>query len=629
MSWGTLLWLGVSVLVGIGAAVWSYARLPVRVPRAWLYTLGTLRAASVAALIFLLAEPLYTRLIQQEAPPLVVLLADNSKSLFWGGQLTLPDYRAALAQLATELRKAGFEVRRYSFDRGLKPADSLKGDGDVSWLSYAIQEVLEREPQATALLVVSDGQETGERTASVPARVPIWTIATGPLAPPQDAAIEEVLLPPWVSEGQPIQLEVRVRPSALPSTLTLTWAGGRHQVPVAPQQNRVVLSLPAWPKGLHRFVLTLSAAGDPNPSNNTREEAVWVRPMRPRIYLWAGEITADVAFLRRVLERIGPVQVIAARKPTGYTYPPDSIVWRERALHVLYNFPARAEDLPWARQIAQENLFFFVVAGATLEIDTLFWSMAGWQKPSLLRAHPVPRGPVIYLHQEGLRPTAQTLDIGWGQPVAYRYFQGNRLVAGLMGEGWWALRAFPDLTRQWDSLVTALLGQGLAFQEARLTFFPERNRVLQGEVVHWQGWLPPGTTLRIGQQFVPLQPSSEGFYQAFWQADSVGTFLYTLLQGEKVLFTGLLTVEAPARELARLGRDTLYLRYLAALTAGQAYNWEDWPTLPTRLREAFPPRRLVSSRREVLPFHEWQVWLVVLLTLFSLEWLLRRYVGLY
>jgi len=594
-----------------------------------LYTLGTLRAAAVAALTFLLAEPLYTRLVQQEAPPLVVLLADNSKSLFWGGQLTLPAYQEVLAKLATELREAGFEVRRYSFDRGLKPADSLKGDGEVSWLSYAIQEVLEREPQATALLVVSDGQETGERTASVPARVPIWTIAAGPLAPPQDAAIEEVLLPPWISEGQPIQLEVRVRPFALPSTLTLTWAGGHHQVPIAPQQNRVVLSLPAWPKGLHRFVLTLSAAGDPNPSNNTREEAVWVRPTRPRIYLWAGEITADVAFLRRVLERIGPVQVIAARKPTGYTHAPDSIAWQERALHVLYNFPARPEDLPWARRIAQENLFFFVVAGATLEIDTVFWPTAGWQKPGLLQAHPVPRGPVVYLRQEGLRPTAQTLDIGWGRPVAYRYFQGNRLVAGLIGEGWWALRAFPDLTQQWDSLVTALLAQGLTFQEARLTFFPERNRVLQGEVVRWQGWLPPGTTLRIGHQLVPLQPSSEGLYQAFWQADSVGTFLYTLSQGEKVLFTGLLTVEAPARELARLGRDTLYLRYLAALTAGQAYTWEDGPTLPTRLREAFPVRRLVSSRREVLPFHEWQVWLVVLLALFSLEWLLRRYVGLY
>lgn len=629
MSPSHLVWLTVALLIGVGAALWSYARLPVRVPRPWRYVLGALRAAAVAALTFLLAEPLYTRLIQREAPPRLVLLADNSQSLFWGGSLTPTAYREGLQQLATQLKKAGFEVAVYGFDRSLKPADSLKGDGQASWLSQAIQEVLAQEENPTALLVVSDGQETGEKTAPVPVQVPIWTIAAGPVAPPQDAAIEEVLLPPWVSEGQPVQLEVRVRPSARPATLTLTWSSGREQVPLSPQQNKVAMRLPALPKGLHRLTFTLAASGDPNPYNNTREEALWVRPKRPLIYLWAGEITADVGFLRRVLERIGPVQLVAARKPTGYTQAPDSIAWKEPALHVLYNFPARAEDLPWARRIAQENLFFFVVAGATLEADSLFWPAAGWQKPGLLSAYPMPRGPVLYLRQEGLHPTAQPIDIGWGRPIAYRYFRGNRFVAGLLGEGWWALRTFPDLNRQWDSLVTELIGQGLAFQEARLTFFPERNRVLVGDIVRWQGWLPPGTTLRIAGQTLPLQALSEGLYEAFWQADSVGTFLYSLSQGEKTLFTGVLTVEAPSREFLRLGRDTLYLRYLAALTSGQAATWEELPTLPERLRAAFPAQRLVSSHREVIPFHEWSVWLVVLLSLFSLEWLLRRYVGLY
>lgn len=629
MSLGNLLGLVAALLIGVGAAFWSYARLPVRVPRPWPYVLGTLRAAAVAALVFLLAEPLYTRLIQREAPPRLVLLADNSQSLFWGGNLTPTTYRAGLQQLITQLKKAGFEVAAYGFDRGLKPSDSLKGDGNASWLSQAIQEVLAQEENPTALLVVSDGQETGEKTAAVPTRVPIWTIAAGPLTPSQDAAIEEVLLPPWVSEGQPVQLEVHVRPSALPAILTVTWASGRERVALSPRQNSVGMRLPALPKGLHRLDLTLSASGDPNPYNNTREEVLWVRPTRPLIYLWAGEITADVAFLRRVLERIGPVQLIAARKPTGYTQAPDSIAWTESALHVLYNFPARAEDLLWARRIAQENLFFFVVVGATLEADSLFWPAAGWQEPGLLNAYSMPRGPLLYLRQEGLHPTAQPVDIGWGRPIAYRYFRGNRFVAGLLGEGWWALRTFPDLNRQWDSLVTDLIGQGLAFQEARLSFFPERNRVLVGEMVRWQGWLPPGTTLRIAGQTVPLQAQSDGLYEAFWQADSVGTFLYTLSQGEKTAFTGVLTVEAPSREFLRLGRDTLYLRYLAARTAGQTCTWEELPTLPARLREAFPAQRLVSSQREVIPFHEWSVWLVILLSLFSLEWLLRRYVGLY
>ncbi|MCX7605917.1 MAG: hypothetical protein N2170_01460 [Bacteroidia bacterium] len=621
-------WGGVSALIATGMALWSYHRLPVRVPRPWLYLLGFLRGLGIWALLFLLAEPLWTKSAIREERPRILLLLDNSQSVVWGKYLSLPEYADGVRKIANELRGIGFEPTFYLLDRGIKEGDSLDGKGEASWITAGIQEAIQREKQVSAVVLFSDGQESGEKSASLPTNVPIWTVAIGPPQPIGDARIEAVEGPPWIREGQEIQLRIRLSRLTRPALLRVTASSHNYTLTLPAGAEESQITLKPLPVGVHPIRLRVETNEDPNPANNERMEILHVRNAYPTFVLWAGELTPDIAYLRRTLEQIGPVRLAAARKPTGYTVDPDTLLSQPNALHIWYNFPIRSDDVPLARRILRENHFLLFFGGAS-SLSPEILNEIGWKKSSVLGSHILPGGVTLYLHDPDVVSSSQLIDVGWGAPIGYKLFRGNRLIVGFLGEGWWRLRENSTLTAQWDSLLRELLQEGLRIQQSRLLFAPERSRISIGEVALWKGWLPEEASLYLRDQKLPIYTKADGLKEAFWTADSPGIYPYTLRQGEKTLLTGYLWVESPPQEMLRIGRDTVTLSYLAHQTGGRFFSWERKDSLPISLRESLPPHTLVSSQRDVIPFHEWSVWLISILLLFSAEWLLRRYVGLY
>lgn len=622
-----IVWGILALSIGAAFAVWSYSRLLVRVPVGWRYVLGSLRALGVAALFFLLAEPFLNRIIEREEKPLIVLLADHSESVFWGKSLLPEEYRREIEKLASALESRGFETVRYAVDRGPRPWDSLNGRAQASQLTRGIDELLGMQPRTAAIVLFSDGREYGE-TKPLPSGIPIWTVAVGPSAPPSDPSIEAIELPPSLTEKQPVPIAIRFREVKSPCQVEISYPGGQQRISLLSGTQRLPLTLPPLPIGTHILRVRIEAPTDPNPANNQRSAVVEVLPEKVQIFLWAGEITPDIAFMRARLERVGTVQLIAARKPAGYTIAPDTLRWKPTDLHILYNFPARAEDEPWAERLFRENAFVLVSWGAVAPYER-FLQAAGWAKAGLLRPYSIQGGMTLYLHACEVFPTAQPIELGWGRPIGYKFYQGNKLVVSLAGEGWWKLRQLPSAESLWDSVFFSLLEEGKRFQRSRWGFAPLRNPLPLGEVAIWRGSLPPQATFTIGGQVVPIRTRADDLQEVVWLPDSAGIYPYTVSAENKTLITGTLLVEALSEELAMLGRDTLYLRYLARMTGGQALEWEERDRLPDALRAALPSTAFITSQRLSIPFHQWSVWLILILSLFSAEWLLRRYVGLY
>lgn len=620
--WGVL-----AATAGIALAIWSYYRLPVRVPKAWLYVLGALRAAAVWAILFLLGEPILTQYLQQEERPLVILLADNSKSAFWKSAVSPQAFSQELGELRRSMEAKGFNTALYAFDSEIRPADSLTGQGRASQISSSLRQALEAHPHAAAVVLFSDGQENSE-VAPLPTEVPVWTVGIGSEVPTADAALEGIDLPPWVSEKQPILLQVHISGLTVDGTLIVRSAGGEQRFTVPAQTQRYSVSLPPLPIGYHALRLFLEVPNDPNPSNNQRATLVEVRPERITFFLWAGEITPDVAFLRARLEQLGTVRLILARKPSGYTLMPDTLRPNPQDVHILYNFPARVEDEPWAEKLLRENAFILLSWGAIQPKENLLQAV-GIQRWGGLVPQTLSGGATVYFHTSDPHPAAQPITLAGERPIGYKFYQGNRMVCLLLGEGWWRLREVAPLQQKWDSILFAVLQEGLRLQRSRWLFTPKRNPIALGEVVIWSGFLPPTAKLTIGKITVPLHFRPDGFTEALWMPDSAGVYTYTVYDGQSPLLSGALLVENLEAEMQRLGVDTTYLRFVARATGGQYLSWSERKGLVDSLRARLPVSAFLTSQRLVVPFHEWSLWLVLILSLLSAEWLLRRYVGLY
>ncbi len=629
MSTLELVWAVIAGIVGLGVGWWSYWRLPLRLSRVQKGILMALRALAMAGLLWLLVDPVLRLTKPISEKPLLLLLADDSKSLFWGASITPQAYQERLNTLVKALEDAGYAVEARRFDTRIQPWDTFSGKGEGTALYQVLAEMREAFPEAEGAILISDGiDNTSEKVGSA-LGLPLWTVGVGPETPASDAAIKEVILPPWWEAGRKQEIEVRFSNLYRPATLVVQTPAGIRSWPLTPTMPAFRVPLSFSEAGYVPVTFRLEAPNDPNSANNTYTTVVAVRPATPRIAIWAGEITPDIAFLRRSLERIGSVTLLLAKKPTGFTATPDTLSWKDYAIHVLYNFPLRSEDTGYVRRILESGGVPWVVWGPSVSEALVrpYLNQLGWQSLSPMRGYALSQEATLLLRTEYLSPGAEKI----AGPVgtwAYRFVQGNSAATGLLGEGWWQLRTMPIWVSTWDSLISELSAWSLLFYRASAYLLPQRTRYRAGETVLWTGQAPASARLLIKRPSgrVDTLIAASG---VSYQPSEAGLHTYTLYQDQQKLQEGAFWVEALSPEMQRLGIDTLTLRLLAAQNRGAFLPWDSLNALPARIQSTIPPQNLVHLRTDILPFHEWWPWLLLLLGLLSLEWLLRRYWGLY
>ncbi len=629
MSTLEMVWAGVAILMGLGVGWWSYGRLPLRLA-SWQRTLLiALRSLVVAGVLWLLIEPVLRLSRSIPDKPLLLLLADDSKSIFWENAITPQSYQARLDSVIKVLEDAGYRVEARRFDTEMHPWGSFTGKGEGTALYQTLTEIREAFPRAEGAILISDGVDNSSMRGGGILGLPVWAVGVGPKESASDAAIQEVILPPWWETGRKYEVEVRLSRLNQSATLVVQTPSESRSWPISSHSAAFRVPLSFSEVGYVPVTFRLEVPSDPNPINNTYSAVISVRPATPRIAIWAGEITPDIAFLRRSLERLGSVTLILAKKPVGFTASPDTLSWRDYAIHVLYNFPLRAEDTVYVGQILSAGGVPWVVWGPSVPegLVKAYLHSLGWQGLGPLRSYPLSREAALLLRTEYLSPAVERINGPVG-PWAYRYVEGNRAAVGLLGEGWWQLRAMPAWTASWDSLVAELAAWSLLFYRSSSFLVPQRSRYNQGETVTWTGQAPAGSRLLI-RRASGLVDSLAAVPGASYRPLESGLHLYAVWQGQEKLREGAFWVEAASPEMYRLGIDTMALRLLAAQNRGAFLPWDSLSSLPNHILRTIPPQTLLHLHTEILPFHQWWPWLTILLGLLSLEWLLRRYWGLY
>ena len=335
---GVWLWLLlVPVLAWLGR--WIYRRTRPAVDPATGRLLWVLRAAALALILLVLAEPLLSWLARSARRPVVVALLDTSASMNVVEQGSSRLHRAVEVLgggLRDDLRDA--VVRGFSGSPYPVALDTLSRVAAAGWstdLAAALVAAEDAVPEGRTLggvLLVSDGRHNlGEDPAAVAASlgVPVYALGTGSGDPAADVQLLSAAAPEAAFAGRPLRLRLSLR--------SWGYQGQAAQVSVSTEEEQLVssrvvlgadgqvlpadLELPPLAAGPHLLTVAVGGLdGELTGQNNRRLLSLHLRRHRLRVLLAAGGPGAEAAFLRRALAADSSLQVTARIRRDGRSF---------------------------------------------------------------------------------------------------------------------------------------------------------------------------------------------------------------------------------------------------------------------------------------------------------------------
>ncbi len=540
-------------------------------------------------------------------------------------------------------------------------------DAPTTDLSSMLAKAVRLAPSARRILLISDGHSVGEDPAGR-ARllgVEVSAVAVGNAGEPVDVAVEGLVVPSIVIEGQPFPVYASIR---------RTGGSGVVEVPVFLEvegrlaETRAVLSpdttveVDLRSEGCEVGSVTVRVRVPPSPGervmgNNERRASLTVRRARWEVQLVADALAFDGAFLARSLRRDGgfAVRFLTPLAPTAdqgaLDRLPDALIvgqWRGRDLGLR----DRAE----------------AVVGRGGAVVLLGWPTAEWEglSPLVTRweaaeehrlvaspwgaTHPLTRligeGPLppVRFPTGSVRRTADAqviMTTEGGVPALAVRPHGRGQVFAWVGADWWRwiLQARAATADPWPGIIRWLLSPEAG---SRLRLHLDRDTYLAGEPltvgveVFDPGWEPAreGTVeVRVARgrevpsfsRRVLLGPDGQvaplrvpGLPAGEWTVSARAA----LPRGEVLEAEASLRVEpVPVEQALMAPRHDVLVR-LAHATGGIVVGEEDQARIDSLLRVG---RRLEWGARSV---RKVPLCFVALLALLGTEWWLRVRRGL-
>ncbi len=335
-----------ALLLAVALVWWSYRRAPIK--RRGLC--AGLKMAGLALLALCLLEPQWSQERVRPGANLMVLLADNSRSL----QVT--DDGAAETR-ADQLRKVldpslstwqttlgdAFDLRRYQFDQRLQPVEnftSLTFEGPASAMGSALEMTSARfqgRPLA-GIVLLTDGNATD--LTSLPADLsgwpPVYPVVIGGRGPARDLAVRKVSVTQTAFEDAPVTVDAEVGTTGISGssmTARITDASGKvveeqtRPVPANSAGSAFRFQIKTAPPGVSFYQFSVRDAAESGTSTreatlaNNQRVVVVDRAQGPyRILYVSGRPNWEYKFLNRALDDDDQVQLtglirVAKREP--------------------------------------------------------------------------------------------------------------------------------------------------------------------------------------------------------------------------------------------------------------------------------------------------------------------------
>ena len=284
------------------------------------------RVVALVLLIGLLMEPILALTLHTQRLPLVAVLIDDSESMKIadGDTARFEVAKAVLADPTLKNLRARARVTQFRFSDVLTP---LREEEELTWtgratdLAGALDGLRERtmgEGLAAVVLISDGGQNLGGRPerAAVDLGAPVLAVGTGDPVAPKDISIVSAVIDPLGYVGRSLVMQVRVLASGFErvreqvrvllddrevSAQTIALSDGEQALEFEIRPER---------SGRHAFSVQIAAqAGERTVGNNRVMVSTDVLESRVRILILAGSPSADLGYLRRVLQEDANLEV--------------------------------------------------------------------------------------------------------------------------------------------------------------------------------------------------------------------------------------------------------------------------------------------------------------------------------
>lgn len=482
-------------------------------------------------------------------------------------------------------------------------------------------------------------------------------------------------------EGNTARISLRREDTEL-SAAAVRLPAGRGEVPVD-------LTFTPSSEGFQNYTLHIDPIeGELTESNNTTNFSIRVLSRKLRALLLAGAPSPDVAALTEILEMDADVEVTTViQKGRGEYYGsdlPDD--FGEFDAVVLVGFPGRFSDRQTVRRVADADrpVLFVLDHGTNLrlvreDLRGTIPAVLRTIRPGFVEASAVPtsagrthpamdldsgptslvRLPPLSYSQSLWEPTpdARTLatiavrGIEIGDPLLVVRDRAGIRSAALLGSGLWRWRNVPEDLRDLEEFSPELISNLLRWLTAEVDDRPVRIQPSQdffdgGDIVRLSGQVydesmnpAEGAAVDVtvtdpdGNEFrYTMDPIGNGRFSKDLGRLAEGTYEYTAVaRGQGTSFgadSGYFAVGELTLEFRETRSDAALMRQIARRSGGEFVIAAEIDGFLQSVRSTdYPAPKQIQEIRE-RPLRHFVPLLIVIIVLFTAEWVLRKRAGL-
>jgi hypothetical protein len=647
----------------------------------WRYILPTLRFVGLFLLFTLLLSPFLVLTMKQEDKPTLVVYLDKSAS---AASQTEALYKNSLNDVLSSLKEK-YQIRIYPFaDKIYQDEDTVKGFNatDLGQISAHINDGKDSR-SVSAAIVVSDGiQNRGISPLVLPlhSNPVIHCIGLGDTISYDDLRITGIQVNETVFLGSEFPLEVQLQcDAAISVPFKLELYEGRSVTQsvsgIFERGNtfkRIPFSIQGKRAGLHQYRVVVSALpGERNLVNNQATAVTEVVDDRKKITIVSAASHPDLGAIKRLLNGNARYQVSMA--DPGLTPNAGSA-----DIFIVHGMPVNEKQAAWLKDLADAGKSFFHISSVQTRRNLLGNLPGGIYPANASRTEDVMAAPVgdfteIAFEPEVIRrletfPPLHAAYGKWQVDATQKVFMKQRIgnvqtdyplyyfrdinklrTVWLCGEGFWRW-CIKEFSLHENHMATeSLIFQSLQFLAAsnRSMSFelkPSKNEYEPGEAAVLQAtWLdaagnrdnnaPCELTLEGDNGFRSVLPMAR--YNNAYRLETSGLMpgqykaTARLNKTPASTATTLFYVRPLIVETAQSQANHDLLRKWASKYRGIFVREERIEDLAKILASQDTAKPLIYSETKITELIHAKWFFVIIILCFSLEWILRKYLGSY